>query len=267
MALTRDAYLPGVPCWIDLRQPDPEAARAFYGDLFGWSFSDETYAIATLDGHAVGAIAPGDGKAWNLYVSVEQIEAAADRIEAAGGKRLGDTEDIEVAGRLAAFADNAGATFLLWEPGAFAGAQLVNAPGAWNFNNLETADADAATAFYGDVFGWELSTVDFAPASFWRRPGYGDFLAKDDPELRERMQAVPGGFADAVAWLSPGNGQAHWTTTIGVADCDASVARARELGATVLVEPYEAPYIRAAVIRDPQGGELVLSQYKPPAQD
>src|ERR1700754_2930133 len=102
MAPTRDAYLPGVPCWLDLRQPDPAAARAFYGGLFGWSFSDEAYAIASLDGHAVAAIALGDGP-WNMYVAVENIEAAAEKIQAAGGKRTGDTEDVEV-GRLAPFA-------------------------------------------------------------------------------------------------------------------------------------------------------------------
>src|SRR4051794_41840832 len=82
---TRDAYLPGVPCWIDLRQPDPEAARAFYGGLFGWSYSDDPYSIASLDGRAVAAIAPGEGPDWNMYVAVERIEDAAAKIEAAGG--------------------------------------------------------------------------------------------------------------------------------------------------------------------------------------
>src|ERR1700754_475147 len=114
MAPTRDAYLPGVPCWIDLRQPDPAAARSFYGGLFGWRFSDETYSIASLDGQAVGAIAPGDGPHWNMCIAVENIEAAAETIEAAGGKRTGDTEDVEV-GRLAAFEDSVGASFLVWE--------------------------------------------------------------------------------------------------------------------------------------------------------
>ena len=30
-----DRYIPGVPCWIDTTQPDPDAAAAFYGGLFG----------------------------------------------------------------------------------------------------------------------------------------------------------------------------------------------------------------------------------------
>jgi uncharacterized protein len=261
MASTRDAYLPGVPCWIDLRQPDPEAARAFYGGLFGWSFTDEPYAIASIDGRAVAAIAPGEGPSWNMYVAVENIEATAEKVVAAGGRANGETEDVEV-GRLAPFVDSLGATFLVWEAREFPGAQLVNFPGTWNFNDLATGDHEDAVRFYGAVFGWELSELGFG--KFWRRPGYGDYLVKDDPALKEVMDSAPNGFADAVAWLNPGNGAAHWNTTWGVADCDASVARAVELGATVVVEPFEAPYIRAAIVRDPQGAVITLSQYKPP---
>ena len=36
----RDGYIPGVPCWIDTSQPDPEAAVDFYSGLFGWEFED-----------------------------------------------------------------------------------------------------------------------------------------------------------------------------------------------------------------------------------
>ena len=36
----RDGYIPGVPCWVDTSQPDPEAALPFYRGLFGWEFED-----------------------------------------------------------------------------------------------------------------------------------------------------------------------------------------------------------------------------------
>ena len=36
----QDRYIPGVPCWIDTTQPDPAAAAAFYGGLFGWELED-----------------------------------------------------------------------------------------------------------------------------------------------------------------------------------------------------------------------------------
>ena len=40
----RQGFPPGVPCWIDSEQPDPEAAAAFYGGLFGWQFEERSAA-------------------------------------------------------------------------------------------------------------------------------------------------------------------------------------------------------------------------------
>jgi len=58
-----DRYIPGVPCWIDSTQPDPDAAVAFYGGLFGWEFYDVApadvpgrYFVARLNGGDVAAI-------------------------------------------------------------------------------------------------------------------------------------------------------------------------------------------------------------------
>ena len=58
-----DRYIPGVPCWIDTTQPDPEAAVAFYGGLFGWEFEDVMppdspgrYFIARIRGGDVAAV-------------------------------------------------------------------------------------------------------------------------------------------------------------------------------------------------------------------
>jgi hypothetical protein len=36
----RDGYMPGVPCWVDASEPDPQAAVDFYGGLFGWEFEE-----------------------------------------------------------------------------------------------------------------------------------------------------------------------------------------------------------------------------------
>ena len=61
--LERSEYPPGVPCWIDTAQPDPEAATKFYGGLFGSEFEDQmpsdapgNYFIARLHGLDVAAI-------------------------------------------------------------------------------------------------------------------------------------------------------------------------------------------------------------------
>ena len=56
-------------------------------------------------------------------------------------------------------------------------------------------------------------------------------------------------------------GPARWQVTFSVDDTDASVARAAELGAEVLVQPHDAGPVRIAQLRDPQGAELTISRY------
>ncbi len=168
--------------------------------------------------------------------------------------------DIGPAGRMAVFADPEGAHFRVWQPGATAGAQLVNAPGSWNWSDLETRDIEAAKAFYGAVFGWEFSEVDLGqgPNAMIRVPGYGDHLESLTPGTLEshKSMGAPEGFSDAVGWMQPparADGAARWAVTFSVADVDATAARASELGGTVLVAPFDVPYVRMAVLRDPAG--------------
>jgi predicted enzyme related to lactoylglutathione lyase len=274
-------YPHGVPCWVDVEQPDPEAARHFYGELFGWTFADAvpadapgSYWIASLDGRDVAAVAPGSGGpvAWNTYVAVDDADATAASIASHGGAIVSEPEDAGPGGRAASCTDPTGASFRLWQARARLGAQLVNAPGTWNFSDLHTGDVERATAFYAAVFGWEADVLDLgggATATMWRRPGYGDHLeAIVDPDIRTRQSdvQVPRGFEDAVAWLVPldpkASSSSHWHVTFAVADRDDSVAAAERLGASV-VSVDDSEWTRSAEVRDPQGAELTLSQFTP----
>ena len=107
--------------------------------------------------------------------------------------------------------------------------------------------------------------------TFFRVPGYGDHLVLKDPGLRERLAQQDGseGFEDVTAWLTSLDGQPEgtppsWSVTFTVDDVDGAAAKAKELGGTVLVEPFDAPPVRNAVIADPQGAVLVVSKYTPP---
>jgi hypothetical protein len=204
-------YPAGVPCWIDTEQPDPEAGCAFYAGLFGWACSEVSsprargaYSIATIDGHDVAGIAPSSGGtpvAWQTYVSVDDLDAAMADVIANHGRRLTDATEVGPAGRMAVCADPEVATFRLWQAGARQGAQLVNAPGAWNFSHLRTNEPRRARAFYARVFGWEYSELP-GDARMWRVPGYGDHLAATvDPGIHARQAHAPDGFADVVAGL------------------------------------------------------------------
>ncbi len=279
----RDGYPPGVPCWVDTAQPDPEAAAAFYGGLFGWEFEDRMpadapgrYLVAQLRGcdvAAVGSQPPGlpPAPVWNTYVWVDSADEATAAAKDAGGTALMEPFDVLDAGRMAMLADPEGASFCVWQARGSRGAQLVNEPGTWNFSGLDTRDPEGAAAFYGAVFGWEAETVDLGEGgfTFWRLAGYGDHLEERDPGLRSRLAAdgAPAGFEDAVAWLAPITEEdtpAHWSITFAVDDADAIADRAAELGGTVVVPPTDAPWVRMAVLSDPQGATFTVTRYMPP---
>ena len=192
-------YPEGVPCWVDCETPDVEASCAFYGELFGWSFSDAvpadapgSYLIATLGGRDVAAIAPGDGARWSTYVAVDDADAAATRCAHAGGTIVAAAQDAGPGGRAATCTDATGAELRLWQARRRLGAQAVNEPGTWNFSDLRTADTEAALAFYATVFGWESGAIDDGGGPLlWRRPGYADHLAATiDPQIHERHAAI-----------------------------------------------------------------------------
>jgi predicted enzyme related to lactoylglutathione lyase len=277
----RDGYLPGVPCWIDTSQPDPQAAVVFYGGLLGWDFEDVMpreapgmYFIARLDGGDVAAVGSLPDSAppaasWNTYIWVQSADETASRVLDAGGCVLAEPFDVMQAGRMALCADPEGARFCIWQAKQHRGAQIVNEPGSLNFNTLNTRDLASARSFYGTVFGWE--TLDLPGGErLWRLPGYGEHLQQRDPGLRERIaqSGGPKGFEDVVAALSPIADEQldmspDWSVTIAVDDADATAARAAQLGGEIAVAPFDAPWVRMTVITDPQGATFIASKFVP----
>ena len=296
----RDGYIPGVPCWVDASEPDPEAALDFYGGLFGWEFedvmppgSDGKYFVArgqsksssifdtsgevrTGDVAAVGSIPEGapPRAMWNTYFWVDSADEAASKVRDAGGGVVIEPFDVMDVCRTAVFTDPEGVAFRVWEAKGHKGARLVNDPGAVVFNNLNTRDVQGAGSFYGSVFGWGTSGIG-GGAEGWTLPAYGDWLEREHhPNLRAQMAeaGAPEGFEDVVGSIVPiaddqPDTPPHWSVTFAVADADATAARATELGGTVIVPPFDAPWstptytIRLTVIADPQGATFSASKF------
>ena len=216
----RDGYIPGVPCWFDTSHPDPEAAVAFYSGLFGWEFEDVmppgsegNYFIGRIRGGDVGAIGPvAEGAPpmamWNTYVWVESTDETAAKVAAEGGSVVMEPFDVMDSGRMAVLTDPEGATFCVWQAKEHKGAKVVNEHGSVSFNDLNVRDLEGAKRFYGAVFGWETLELD-GGFQTWTLPGYGDYLARDNPDLRAQMaeQEAPTGFEDVVASLAPIDGR------------------------------------------------------------
>ena len=265
-------YPQGVTSWIDTEQPDPEAAVAFYSELFGWEFANAAppgapvYLIAQLDGKDAAAIAAGPRPArWNTYIAVTDADETVRAIADAGGAVLAEPADAGPAGRTATCADPQGAEFRLWQAGRRIGVQAVNWPGSWNFSDIRTPDPAASRDFYSGLFGWRYLDLGETVESMIAVPGYGDHLAATiDPGIHERQAFAPPGFADVIAGLTPDDAaeRASWVIRFTVQDRDASVSAAERLGATV-VSLADTEWTKEAVIVDPQGASFIVSQFAP----
>jgi predicted enzyme related to lactoylglutathione lyase len=296
----RDGYIPGVPCWVEASEPDPQAALDFYGGLFGWEFADMmpassrgNYFIARHEAKSSsifdlsGGFRRGDVAAvrtipeaapptamWNTYFWVDSADEAASKVRDAGGGVVREPFDFMDACRMAVFTDPEGAAFGVWEAKDHKGARLVNDPGALVFNNLNTRDVEGARSFYRSVVGWQTGTIG-GGAEGWTLPGYGDWLEREHhPNLRTQMAeaGAPEGFEDVVASIVPITDEqagtpAHWSVTFATDDTDATAAKAAKLGGEVIVPPFDAPWststytIRVTVIADPQGATFSASKF------
>lgn len=252
----RTGYEPGAFCWVDLATTDPEGAKAFYGELFGWQAEDMpvdeemTYTMVSLGGDYLGGIyaMPADQHeqgmppSWASHVSVESADAAAEKARDLGGKILAEPFDVFDAGRMAVITDPAGAVLCIWQPRGHAGAGRVNDVGCMGWNELNTREPEKASEFYSALFGWEMEAME--------EDGKLSYvLIKNNGWMNGGVMPVTEQHGDAASF---------WLPYFTVASCDAAAARIKDLGGAVLVEPFEPGAGRISVVSDPQGAAFAI---------
>lgn len=247
----RREHAHGTPAWVDIGT-EVEGARKFYGSLFGWEASDtgpveETggYGMFSKNGKLVAGFGPQQSPGppyWTTYVSVADADEVATKVRHAGGDVVVEPMDVMDAGRMAVFMDPEGAYFSVWQPGAHIGAQLVNDPGSLCWNELNTRNTENAKAFYGATFGWNSETQQGPMGS------YTEFRIDDSPIAG--MMDMTGRVPDEVP--------PHWLVYFAVEDCDATVAKAEDLGGSVVVPAMDVQVGRFSVLRDPQGAAFAV---------
>ncbi len=254
---TRDTAPTGHPCWIDLMTSDPDASRAFYGELFGWTseaggeeyggyitFAKDGVAVAgAMDKSAI----PGDGGAmpdvWSVYLSVVDAAATQKAVEAAGGQTLAPPMEVPGLGIMAVFQDATGAVIGAWQPLEFHGIGVLVEPDTPGWFELFTKDFHPTLAFYEEAFGWNVEIM-----------GDTDEFRYATLEAGEKAAA---GVMDASGFL-PDEVPPHWSVYVSVADADTAVAKAESLGASVVVPAEDTPYGRLATLADPTGAMFKL---------
>jgi uncharacterized protein len=249
----RTEYAPGTFSWVDLSTTDQEAAKSFYAVLFGWEANDQPvgdgvyYSMQEIGGRHVAAISPqpqqqreaGVPPLWNSYITVASADEAAERASSLGATVHAPPFDVMDAGRMAVIQDPQGAFFMVWEPRANIGAQLVNAHGAFCWNELVTPDVDASASFYGELFGWTTQ----------------QFEGSDEPYLVVMNQGRGNG---GIRPLPDTAMPPSWLVFFAVEDIDNSLSQAESLGGSRVAGPIDIGIAKVGVAQDPQGATFAL---------
>jgi predicted enzyme related to lactoylglutathione lyase len=248
----RTSHEAGTISWTDLATSDQDAAKEFYGGLFGWDYEDQpidentTYSMAKLGGRSAAAISPqqqgeseqGIPPHWNVYVSVDDVDAASEQVGENGGTLLAGPFDVFDAGRMSVIADPGGAVLCLWQAKENIGSEVVNEPGALTWADTATPDPEAAQKFYGAILGWEFEPMSEEPP-YW-------VISK-------------GGRSQGGMTVPPPEVPANWFPYFAVEDVDATMKQAGEAGGQPFMGPVDLPNGgRFALIQDPQGAAFAV---------
>ena len=242
------------PAWVDLASADPAASRDFYGKLFGWNIEVSAdpqyggYATAKVGDKSVAGIGPKmmaeAPTAWSLYIGTDNADAVAAKVAQAGGTVIVPPMAVGDQGRMAVFQDPAGAYISAWQEGAM-GSFLTNAPGAFDWGELNARGAAQVIPFYERVFGWTHESRPMGEGM----PDYTLFKLAD-----ERVAG-----ATEMNPMAPPEMPSYWLVYFKVNDVDAAFAQAIAIGARELVAPLSAIGQRFAILMDPQGAVFGLS--------
>jgi predicted enzyme related to lactoylglutathione lyase len=256
--MTTPDFPTGTPCWIELFTTDPDGAAGFYRDLLGWeqvSAGEDFggYRNFLLDGSMMAGCMQNTTpetvpNVWVVYLASPDAAATVQAAGAAGMHVAVEAMPVGDLGVMAMVSDPGGAMVGIWQAGEHLGMGRIGAPGTPAWFELHTKAYEPAVAYYRDVFGWDAHTMADEPG--FRYTTYG---------TDESQRA---GIMDATAFL-PAEVPSHWTVYFCVADTDAAVARAVELGGSLVAAAEDTPYGRIATMADPTGAAFRLQQ--PPA--
>jgi predicted enzyme related to lactoylglutathione lyase len=245
-------------CWYDLMTSDTKAAESFYGGVLGWEakaagVGDPSYSLLSIGPGMVGGLMPipenlraaGARPRWSGYIWVDDVDAYAVRVKAAGGAVHHAPEDIQGVGRFAVVADPGGALFMLFKD---AGGQesppqvAPGTPGHVGWHELYAGDGASAFAFYSGLFGWsKAEALDMGPMGV-----YQTFATGGAPVggMMTKMPDTPAPF---------------WLYYFNVAAIDAAMARVTQRGGQVIMGPQQVPTGQWILqCTDPQGAIFAM---------
>ncbi|WP_435611919.1 VOC family protein [Streptomyces sp. bgisy159] len=242
----------GTPCWADAMFSDVEGAKRFYGEVLGWTFGEASseygnYTQAYADGKAVAAVVPPmpgqeSQSQWCLYLASPDAAATAAKIRDNGGEVLMGPMEVGEFGSMLIAREPSGAVFGVWQAGTHEGFEATGVPGAYAWAEFFTREPERTDAFLPAVFPYAVKRMQDDAMDYRMFDVGGDTVLGRMKMTDDFPPEVP----------------PYVNVYFAVPDCDAAVARATELGATLRFGPQSSPFGRFAALSDPQGAAFTV---------
>jgi hypothetical protein len=244
---------PGKFVWFDLLTDDVAAVKAFYADIFAWEYdgSESGYTRILHKGSYIGGIIYSerlDEKVseaqWLSYLSVPDVDRAAEYAQLNGGRILREPKDLDERGRAAVVQDPQGAVFVLLTTSQGDPEDVKPRFGEWLWNELITSNSEEAASFYSGIAGYTQDAREV-------REGRMYYIMKADDQPRAGIITSP--------WE---NVRPNWLPYVRVDDPQMVADRVPKIGGRVILAPD--PGIRngtVAVIADPTGAAVAVQKW------
>ena len=242
-------YAYGQVVWHDLITPNPDEAKKFYSELFGWTFQtlgdgDNAYDVIYNGDQVIGGlirldIAENPRGEWLSSVSVPDVDRAVAYNQQKGGKTMVKAQNFKGRGRSALVMDPQGAyiSFVHSESGDPEQTAEVN---SWLWNELWTNDLAKSVTFYKGIAPYDAEEVQDAKVPYYL--------------LKQGNKKLTGIMKNPVEDM-----RSAWLPYIRVEDVNSVSEKAKEMGAVIMLEP--SPEIRnnsVAIIQDPNGAPFAV---------
>lgn len=234
-------HKPGKFIWFELITHDPGKVGAFYGDLFGWTFTpykeNSVYLTIDHEGSEVGGVvAVSDrrmGSRWLCTLSVGDVDQTAGRVRRLGGSLLFGPADYDYRGRFAQIGDSQGADFIILKTRQGDPERSEPTPGAIVWAELFTRSVEDSARFYNELINYEVLPSDESNEHYY-------FAVGD--KIRAGLTEID--FDDV---------KPTWLPFVGVDNLRETVLKAINLGGTLLAHNETA-----AIMLDPGGAAIGL---------
>ncbi len=251
-------------CWSELATSDPEGAKKFYSEIFGWGYHDDqipgagVYTMLLQGDARVGAMfaineemkAANVPPHWLNYIAVDSVDETAARAQELGAAMPRPPMDVMDLGRMAVLADPTGAHFALWQAKKVETKTLVNEPVSPVWQELVTNDIEKAGSFYTNLFNWGSSIMPM-PSGDYTMFKNGDRTAAGMMAMTPEMPDMP----------------PAWVVYFAVDSADETAKKAEAAGAKILQPPTPVEGMgRMAAFLDPQGAGLAVFQMSGPPE-